>query len=54
MKRRRTVYVTDEELSCLKVFLGLLRTEQLPANASVTTSDDKTADLSIRRTEAVK
>ena len=51
MKKRRTIYVTDEELNCLKAFLNLLRTEQLPCSIRITTSDARTIDIASRKTE---
>lgn len=51
IRKRRTLYITQEELDCIKTLLNMLRTDQLPAKARVTTSTDRTIDIDVRHTD---
>lgn len=48
-KKRRTVYVTDDELSCIKTFLSVIRMDVLPTEISMLVLDDKSIKVSVRK-----
>ncbi len=47
-KKRRTVYVTDDELSCIKTFLATIRMDT-PIGINIQILDGKTVSVSVRK-----